>query len=221
MANYRAFPLLSHSFVLLIVCSYLNAVVLSGPVNVSTSSINSKLSTPEDRTDCISNADWSTPSFDDDCVSALESFYYSDVSRYRDKQFEFMTPDAPRKKAYLDPVITPRRYVIGKCTLAIVMLSSFQPRQVPGSIGPYQPSDIGTYKQIWRSVENIAKICLPSRNHNAGWEAVGSAGSIGVFVWATGSNIDRSVSGGTPVATFASNWLNSTNVDTGSVAAAR
>lgn len=83
---------------------------------------------------------------------------------------------------------TPRRYTIGKCTIAVAILEDYWP--LPGvPRGDYERTDVASFREIFESVRRISLSCLDSAEQ-CGWEAVGREGSVGVFIYATNSPVD-------------------------------
>lgn len=86
---------------------------------------------------------------------------------------------------------------IGSCTLSIIMLDWFntKPYTLPGRTRrPYAEYDTATFKSIYAAARLIETDCLePTRR--PGWESVGAKSNIGVFLWATDSEINGQVMG--------------------------
>lgn len=75
------------------------------------------------------------------------------------------------------------------------MLDWFKPSDLPGS-APVRitNSDISTFTSLWKAAKVVETDCLLS-GRRPGWEAVGMRGNIGVFLWATHSNINKQITG--------------------------
>ncbi|CAD6591248.1 MAG: hypothetical protein ASARMPREDX12_005046 [Alectoria sarmentosa] len=168
---------------------------------------------------CSSSPDWQAYAFlIEDCFTAIQSVYIQHVLQRPDEMYEFVAEGSyPETR---NPwVRTPSEYTVNSCTLSIVMLSWFGPREpLPGrGSGRYEQSDTATFKDIWGAARVVERDCLlPTRR--PGWDAVGSTSSIGVFLWATDSAINEQVMGrgggvvnGLPALILAPNASNVTN----------
>ena len=75
------------------------------------------------------------------------------------------------------------------------MLDYFRPRTLPGSPSFHLgSSDTATFDSIWKAAKAVENKCLLP-NRKPGWQPVGTKGSIGVFLWATDSEINQQVTG--------------------------
>ena len=149
------------------------------------------------RTHCLEDDTWMLPKLDgEECVNAVERLYYTDVLRHEKRQFEFLAANTSPSSRILASAYTPRRYTIGRCTVAVVMLVDFPDSQLlPGQPpGPHPPRAKTSFEQLWGAAGRIVLACIRPEGF-AGWEVVGRQNAIGVFVWSTGSEIDRAVGG--------------------------
>lgn len=146
---------------------------------------------------CSSSQDWQAYAFlVEDCFTAIQRVYIEEVIRRPDETYEFVAEGSyPKTK---NPwVRTPAQYTVNSCTLSVVMLSWFGPREpLPGrgTGGYYEQSDTATFRDIWLAARVVERDCLlPTRR--PGWEVVGAKSSIGVFLWATDSSINEQITG--------------------------
>ena len=78
----------------------------------------------------------------------------------------------------------------------IAMLGSFPAAMLPGA-GPHPPrrlEDVASFEELWDAGADLNVECLQYRNA-MGWSRAGGRDSVGVFLWGTGSWIDRAVRG--------------------------
>lgn len=144
---------------------------------------------------CTDSPSWVGGGYDsEDCASALRLLFFTEVRQRPLVTYEFLTQHAI--PSFTHPIIqTPRRYIHGSCTVAIAMLEIFQGS---GVILPDQPptlptlvSDLSNWQGLWRSMVRVQWRCV--RDGVMGWDVAGNEGGIGLFMWATGSWMDRSV----------------------------
>ena len=84
---------------------------------------------------------------------------------------------------------------LDSCTLAIVMLDSFKPGALPGKTTmPLARYDTASFTSLWKAARIVESQCLIPRRR-PGWEPVGSSGNIGIFLWATHSEINVQMTG--------------------------
>ncbi|KAL8907830.1 MAG: hypothetical protein Q9207_001153 [Kuettlingeria erythrocarpa] len=96
--------------------------------------------------------------------------------------------------------------------MAIVMLSSFDPKELGlESSAVFAPRDVASFGNVGASALRVANECLdkfsPFNNTGKaastlgftsamGYASTGMSGAIGVFFWATGSDVDRRMRAG-------------------------
>ena len=74
------------------------------------------------------------------------------------------------------------------------MMVDFDPNNFPPDAraskrpGGWPESDIGSYKELWYSAENILAKCTKIKKQ--GWITSGEQDAIGVFLWTTNSVLD-------------------------------
>ena len=120
--------------------------------------------------DCVDSMSWSSTSFHPrQCVAAIHAVYEFEVLTSARITYEFLASGATRSTVAAVQR-TPRRYVGGSCTLAIVLL-----KDVPslGSTSSAPSSDLTDYWQIWKLSKSILEDCLPpwlsgNRSSNVG-----------------------------------------------------
>lgn len=148
------------------------------------------------RIHCVGSESWIVPRFSGvhDCADAVDRLYLTDYGRFSTRNFEFLAADTTPASRHLTTQFTPRRYTIGSCTVAVVMLADFPVSQpFPGQPpGPHPARDISNYEKVWEAAGRISAACVTAEQFG-GWEAVGRDGGIGVFIWSRGSEIDRAV----------------------------
>lgn len=150
------------------------------------------------RTHCIGYSSWVLPEPGslDDCGEAVDHLYLTDYGRFLGRNFQFLATNAAPSPRLSTTASTPRRYTIGRCTVAVVMLTDFPSSQpLPGKpLGPYPPRDIASFRNVWGAALRILRACVEGQKF-AGWEVIGRDEGIGVFIWSRGSEIDRAVGG--------------------------
>ena len=144
---------------------------------------------------CTDSREWIGGGYNaEDCASALRLLFWTEVRSRPLEPFEFLAAgDIPTSRHSV--VVTPKRYTRGTCTVAIVMLEFFAraglvlPDQTPYILSP--KSDVATWQSLWGAATRIRARC--GEANVMGWDARGNEGGIGLFVWATGSGMDKSV----------------------------
>lgn len=146
---------------------------------------------------CSDSQEWLIPTFNDsDCVEAVNRFFYTDYFRSRTTRYEFHNRNTPDSTRYPSK-IAPRRYTIATCTVVIAMLWDFPTEPplppLPGDpSGPFKKVDVLSFQQVFDSLRRVTVNCGESNNY-MGWEAMGRDLSVGVFVMATGSELERNI----------------------------
>lgn len=158
--------------------------------------------------ECTTSVDWVGDGYNnEDCRAAIQRLYNIEVTKHGNTEFEFLLPGAIPYTS--NPVMqTPRRYSVGKCTLAIVMLDFFPPGSLPGQDPSghdvYSDTDVASFQGLWLAADYVEICCLQSQ-HTPGWALVGERDSLGVFIWTTNSAEDREVPKGAPTLSLPSN----------------
>lgn len=143
---------------------------------------------------CTDNPRW-IPShaipFPQNCYEALESMRRIEGNKRANQRFEFLTRDA-RQTTRLLPLRTPRMYRARTCTIAVTMLSSYPPWDLPPGprIGSFPISEIATLAELMEAAKAVVTSCVEEKGHG-GWSAEGWLKlGIAVTVWQSGSPID-------------------------------
>ena len=129
---------------------------------------------------------------EEDCVDAIAGLQHSDYDSYGQNLFEFLAPGAGAWYGY-PYIVTPRRYTVRTCTIAIAMLVNFPPGMLPGEPPrlPYGFSDVSSFAQMWSAARQIDHFC-EGVHGSLGWAMEGDINhAIGVFIWVTDSHIDN------------------------------
>lgn len=196
------------SFAAILIRFVFGASLINSPITPSCPSIKGGLQGPP-HFECTASVDWRGDGFNrEDCRAAVQRLYNVEVTKHGSKEFEFLLPGAIPYTS--NPVMqTPRRYSVGKCTLAIVMLEFFPHGSLPGQ-DPFSPhiyadTDVASFQDLWLAADFIEICCLQSQ-HTPGWALVGEHESLGVFVWTTNSAEDREVPKGAPTLSLLSNY---------------
>jgi len=146
---------------------------------------------------CSEAQEWLIPTFNDsDCVEAVNRFFYTDYYRFRTTRYEFHNRGTPDSTRYPRKIL-PRRYTIATCTVVIAMLWDFPTEPplppLPGEpSGPFKKVDVMSFQQVFESLRRVTVTCGEENNY-MGWEAMGRDLSVGVFVMATGSELERNI----------------------------
>ena len=162
-------------------------------------SINITVNTTE-RAVCVHNRQWFplpsrqwTPSID--CVLAVTELrrepWFSDIS----DTIEVFDDRSRSSTAPFYKLKTPAQWTSaqgGTCTLTVAMLNHYDPYEIPeiaGSGAGVDIMDTVSNYELLDAMSRLFKNCAIGQQ--AGWTYVGQKDSIGVFLWATGSHIDR------------------------------
>ncbi|CAD6593272.1 MAG: hypothetical protein ASARMPRED_007228 [Alectoria sarmentosa] len=133
----------------------------------------------------------------EDCYTAVQQLYLKEMLTHPDEEYEFVTLGWSPTRPQLESQRTPRKYVVGTCVLTIMMLNWFQPGQLPGGTRYNRArTDVSTYRNIWSAARSVETACTDSKS--PGWLMTGKDSAMGVFVWATNSQINE-ITGGFPV----------------------
>ncbi len=84
--------------------------------------------------------------------------------------------------------------------------------------GPFQRADVLSFQDVFNALRRVSLKCYGDAGDlgDLGWEAVGKDFSVGVFMMATGSEVERNIRIGVePSGAVAGGSLNSTGVDGG------
>ncbi len=146
---------------------------------------------------CTASTRW-VPShvipFSQDCHEALDQMRRVEGNKRSDQRFEFLAPDRQQRTRLL-PLRTPRVYSAKSCTVAVTMLSSYKPWDLPPETrrGPYPNSEIATLEELMQGARAVVASCVDGKGQ-AGWSGEGWSNlGIAVAVFESGSQIDRLV----------------------------
>ncbi|KAL8790647.1 MAG: hypothetical protein Q9213_000495 [Squamulea squamosa] len=146
---------------------------------------------------CVASPDWVVSSHlnPSDCVEAIRMFRRAEYQKDGSQRFEFLAPGA-HPISDLRALTTPRKHRFKSCTVAVAMFASIPPWLLPPTMErmKFAPTDIVSLDQIRQAAEQIVTTCVEYRKPLVGWQELGRLSkAIGVFVWETGSPIDRAV----------------------------
>lgn len=151
---------------------------------------NASLPPHTERISCKSSQpDWEIPPIRTlgDCNSAIHRVLMSEVFQHHDPM-EFHLRDIPARS--LDRAhqsVNPRKYTSGTCVVAVAMVDFYRASLLPDrGAGPFEENDVSIWRNMWFLMQDIVREC-----RGAGWGKVGTMRSIGVFVWARGSVMDK------------------------------
>ena len=127
-----------------------------------------------------------------DCDAALQNLQ-DDYRRYGTMPFEFHD-QYTQNITHLEYHHTPACYDKGNCSVCVAMITDFSraartdiPRVPPP---PWAKNDVSDCGELLAAGQSVNRTCLRDTN-SFGWAPVGYQYSIGVFVWALGSELDK------------------------------
>ncbi|KAL9003088.1 MAG: hypothetical protein Q9188_004023 [Gyalolechia gomerana] len=171
------------------------------PRNPTTSSASNPILPGLPEYQCVSLPSWTANRFNDPSA-CLEAFTYARTieSAHPNTKFEFLPTNHPPSTRY-PRMDTPRRYTKRGCTVAIIMLSSFPDDDLPPGQPPQRrryESSVTTFNAVWRAGQYVWECCVEygRPGPTPGWNCAGWRRSVGVFFWATYSEMDIKISGG-------------------------
>ncbi|KAL8998791.1 MAG: hypothetical protein Q9169_002241 [Polycauliona sp. 2 TL-2023] len=147
---------------------------------------------------CVASPDWVVSSHlrPSDCVQALDMLRRAE-QKDSSRPLEFIARGAyPATKHMTLP--TPREYQFRSCTITVAMFASIPPWFMPPTMERrrFASSDVASLGEVYRAAEQIVTDCVQSRGRRpiVGWQEMGRLSkAIGVFVWETGSPVDRAL----------------------------
>ena len=150
------------------------------------------------RAHCVDSAAWGLSHFTTkDCEDAYDHLARSDEARLGARLVQFVATHTTPFPQPSPVIFCPRRYTVGSCTVAIMMLVDFPasepfPEEPPG---PHLARDSANFLEVWEAAGSILHRCV-KRRELPGWEVIGrDGGAIGIFIWGTGCEIDRANEG--------------------------
>ncbi|KAL8731702.1 MAG: hypothetical protein Q9181_004213 [Wetmoreana brouardii] len=133
---------------------------------------------------CNSDPTWTAKSFlKEDCYVSVLDMFLQDYRPHPQLKFEFYSslyPPPPES----NKIQTPKRYTTKSCTLALVMLYSFNSAELPGSFRPgHAHTDMATFREIYFAAQRLERNCIVGRGQTSrlGWEPVGKS-AISLFI---------------------------------------
>ena len=146
---------------------------------------------------CVASPDWVVSSHlnPSHCIEALELFRRAEILKDGSQRLEFFAPGGHPASRLLART-TPRKYSFSSCTIGIAMFASVPPWLLPPTIERrrFAPTDVASFDELYEAARQIVTTCVQYRGRKplAGWQEMGRLGrAIGVFVWESGSPIDR------------------------------
>ena len=128
------------------------------------------------------------------CAFALETMQESDVTHYTDTRIEFLAPGTSSTQSTAISLATPRKYSLGTCTIAVVLIDTVFPAgQIPKNLLPvdHWSREISTFARLEAAAKLVLQECVGLR-HQFGVMVDGeNEHALGVFVWRTGSWLDE------------------------------
>ena len=65
--------------------------------------------------------------------------------------------------------VTPRKYDVGSCVLAVVMLDFYSPEALPDrGVGPFWQNDVAAWGEVWEGFHRVIEDC-----EGVGWVEIG------------------------------------------------
>ncbi|KAL8853764.1 MAG: hypothetical protein Q9221_001407 [Calogaya cf. arnoldii] len=148
---------------------------------------------------CVASPDWVVSSHlrPSDCVEALDIFRRVESQKDGSQNFEFSARGA-HPVSGLQIQRTPRNYQFRSCTITVAMFGSIPPWFLePEMEGKrFASHDIASLDELRGAAKQIVTTCVQFRGRRplVGWQEMGRLSkAIGVFVWETGSPIDRAL----------------------------
>ncbi|KAI4087014.1 MAG: hypothetical protein LQ339_008969 [Xanthoria mediterranea] len=137
---------------------------------------------------------WDRRAFDiGDCFGTFYMMQYNEgVDPYAPVvRKEFQTRSASSNLPPGEAVLTPRKYVVGTCTLAILMRVEARPGDLPGEDDRSTiTNDVSSFRTLGYVASKIYDKCgKPLKS--PGWATVGEGGGMAIAFWGTGSSIDK------------------------------
>ena len=172
--SWKAAPTYRMLFLHVALLFMLHGVVLAVP------GIGSNLSLPNPlpglpEYQCVNDQSWSADRFYPwACLAAFEHAKSVEASVLRTK-FEFLPNNAPPQTRY-PRMDTPRRYNVGGCTVAIVLLDFFGPDDLPGQPPGRRRYDrsVTTFNTIFQAGQFVKEGCIQyGRRPSPGWNNAG------------------------------------------------
>ncbi|KAI4270687.1 MAG: hypothetical protein L6R38_007052 [Xanthoria sp. 2 TBL-2021] len=144
--------------------------------------------------DCDSKPDWTARNFlKEDCYVSVLDMFLQDYRPHPQAKFDFYSSFYPAPPGS-NRLQTPKRYTTKSCTLALVMLYNFKSAELPGTFRTgHLHSELATFGEIYTTAQRLQRNCIVGQGQGGrlAWEPVGQTKSLGVFFWATDSEINH------------------------------
>ncbi|CAL8574078.1 hypothetical protein XPA_000051 [Xanthoria parietina] len=144
--------------------------------------------------DCDSKPDWTARNFlKEDCYVSVLDMFLQDYRSHPQAKFEFYSSLYPAPPGS-NRLQTPKRYTTKSCTLALVMLYNFKSAELPGTFrSGHLHTELATFGEIYKTAQRLQRNCIVGQGQGGrlAWEPVGPTRSLGVFFWATDSEINH------------------------------
>ena len=180
--------------IILIFCGLASSLAVTPALSLESSHLSGNFSTLPFRERCTNSTQWVGRGYKpEDCASAIRLLFTRN-QQHLVQDYDFLAHGEIPSSSH--PVArTPKRYIQGTCTIAIIMLEFFTESGVklpdqPETL-PTRRSDITSWLAIWRAATRIWTRC--GEDSVMGWQAGGHEEAIGLFMWTTGSGMDKSI----------------------------
>lgn len=148
---------------------------------------------------CTRSRDWIQPAFEpDDCQSVIDKFREYEEKQHGQDEYEFLFKGVQPEQSDLRLQVLPRRYRSKSCAMTLVMMADPRLVNVEGrsALPNYYPkTDTSSYYDIWSQSLVLLERCMASFGI-PGMITAGHRHSIGVFMIANGSKIDKQIAPG-------------------------
>ncbi|KAL8843701.1 MAG: hypothetical protein Q9205_002058 [Flavoplaca limonia] len=148
---------------------------------------------------CVASPDWVVSSHIQpaDCAEALDIFRRAEFPKGGSQPLEFIARGA-HPATHLTTITTPRKYRFRTCTVAVAMFASIPPWLMPPTMERrrFALNDVASFDGLRQAAKQIITDCVQFRGRRplVGWQEMGRLSkAIGVFVWETGSPVDRAL----------------------------
>ncbi|KAL2050063.1 hypothetical protein ABVK25_009673 [Lepraria finkii] len=130
---------------------------------------------PQPDYSCTNDYDWIGDGYNyEDCRAAVQRLYNVEVAQYGGREYEFL-PHGGTNQTQKPTMETPRRYTVGQCTLAIVMMDFFQEGELPGEDPSgqyiYSNTEVTSFEDLWLAAGLVEMNCVVEKKMSQmlGW----------------------------------------------------
>ncbi|KAK0515253.1 hypothetical protein JMJ35_002632 [Cladonia borealis] len=192
-----------HVAVLLVLCSFFSAAP------ALTISLNSTLTDGRAWMVCRDTPLWMDPPWTSsvtyDCNRVIEMLIRvqpESLNSHAPFPHEFLPLGMSQKEYWPDPVRTPWKLTVGSCTMAVTTLASVAIGFLPTEVGPgpFPDNGVDYWWDIRNSLSALTETCVNNRKGGIRWYLPGATEfhpepkpSLGLFIYATGSAIDKAL----------------------------